>query len=142
MMNINVLSQMRVLSSSEETLEDWQDSPTNTTLRPKSHTLPKSQSLHEQLWEGIQKKSQDLLRGTGTLLNRSFSRDDPATQAQVGHVLTQAGQTLHFLHGIGFFKIGFTGFIHEIYFKWFNSKPLLSFSNEIIKRFILTLFYC
>ncbi|XP_041359192.1 dedicator of cytokinesis protein 7-like isoform X2 [Gigantopelta aegis] len=92
MMNLNLLSHLRLLSSSEETLEDWQDSPTNTTLRPKSHTLPKSQSLHEQLWEGIQKKSHDLLRGTGTLLNRSFSRDDPATQVQGKKLMAQYSQ--------------------------------------------------
>jgi hypothetical protein len=74
------------LSWSEETLEDWCAAGEGAGLlaggRPKSHTLPKSPSLHEQLWEGIQRKSQDLLRGTGMhLLNRSQSKED-ALQVQ------------------------------------------------------------
>ncbi|GFN96684.1 dedicator of cytokinesis protein 7-like [Plakobranchus ocellatus] len=51
--------------------------------RPKSHTLPKSQSLHEQLWEGIQRKSVDLLRGGSNLLTRTNSKEDsPAQQGR------------------------------------------------------------
>ncbi|XP_048256489.1 dedicator of cytokinesis protein 7-like isoform X1 [Haliotis rufescens] len=99
--NFDLLTQLRLLrpnlSSSEETLEDWGsgsnggDSPPHSQ-RPKSHTLPKSQSLHEQLWEGIQRKSQDFIRGTGTLLNRSFSRDDPTGQVQGKKMLAQYSQ--------------------------------------------------
>ena len=73
------MEQLSRLSWSEETLEDWCEGEGpggNGGGRPKGHTLPKSQSLHEQLWEGIQRKSQDLLRGTGTLLNRSLSKED------------------------------------------------------------------
>ncbi|XP_076463063.1 dedicator of cytokinesis protein 7-like isoform X1 [Babylonia areolata] len=74
------LERLSQLSWSEETLEDWCEGAGGSGGggggRPKSHTLPKSQSLHEQLWEGITRKSQDLLRGTGTLLNRSLSKED------------------------------------------------------------------
>ena len=79
---------------SDETLEDWtlgqcagdrtadRGSPSPTSLlgggraqeRPKSHTLPKSQSLHEQLWEGIQRKGVDLLRSNK--LTRTNSKED------------------------------------------------------------------
>ena len=51
--------------------------------RPKSHTLPKSQSLHEQLWEGIQRKSVDFLRGGSNLLTRTNSKDDSPAAQQV-----------------------------------------------------------
>ncbi|XP_055884538.1 dedicator of cytokinesis protein 7-like isoform X6 [Biomphalaria glabrata] len=80
---------------SDETLEEWNDragdrgSPSPTlgliggTSRPKSHTLPKSQSLHEQLWEGIQRKSVDFLRGGSNLLTRTNSKEDsPAQQGK------------------------------------------------------------
>ncbi|XP_005089591.1 dedicator of cytokinesis protein 7 isoform X1 [Aplysia californica] len=103
---------------SDETLEDWtlnhhhgngggggdrmadRGSPSPTLLgngssgsgaRPKSHTLPKSQSLHEQLWEGIQRKSVDLLRGGSNLLTRTNSKEDsPATQGK--KMVTQCSQ--------------------------------------------------
>ncbi|XP_070194616.1 dedicator of cytokinesis protein 7-like isoform X3 [Littorina saxatilis] len=68
------LEQLSRYSWSEETLEDWCEGAGPGVGRPKSHSLAKSQSLHEQLWEGIQRKSQDLLRGTG--LNRSVSKED------------------------------------------------------------------
>ena len=65
------------LSLSTETLSDWQESPVSTGSRPKSASLPKS---YEQIWEGIQRKSQDFLRGPGALLNRSFNKEDMYTQ--------------------------------------------------------------
>ncbi|KAK3089282.1 hypothetical protein FSP39_002319 [Pinctada imbricata] len=66
-----------LLACSTSTLEDWSDSTVGS--RPKSASLPKS---YEQLWEGIQRKSQDFLRGPGSLLNRSFSKDDSLSQGK------------------------------------------------------------
>lgn len=84
---------------SDETTEDWNErdrgSPSPTFglsvsgARPKSHTLPKSQSLHEQLWEGIQRKSVDFLRGGSNLLTRTNSKEDTPGQ-QVGEIACQA----------------------------------------------------
>ena len=69
----------RLLSSSEETLEDWCGDEDGMCAQTKSQALPKSPSIHEQLWVGIQRKSHDLLvRGTNTLLNRSLNKDDAA----------------------------------------------------------------
>lgn len=63
------------LSGSTDTLEDWNEGAESS--RPKSASLPKS---YEQIWEGIQRKSVDFLRGSGSLLNRSLSRDDTISQ--------------------------------------------------------------
>lgn len=62
-------------TGSTDTLEEWNDGTESS--RPKSASLPKS---YEQLWEGIQRKSVDFLRGSGSLLNRSLSKDDSITQ--------------------------------------------------------------
>lgn len=59
-MNLEFVS---LLSSSEETLEDWPDCATPVEVRRKSASLGKTHSIHEQLWGGIQKKSQDFFRG-------------------------------------------------------------------------------
>lgn len=66
------------LSDSQETLEDWKESPTSTLSRLKSASLPKSLSKSD-LWEGIQRKSQDFLKGTG-MLTRTNSKDDSTNQ--------------------------------------------------------------
>ncbi|BFY99508.1 hypothetical protein BsWGS_02548 [Bradybaena similaris] len=86
---------------SDETTEDWNErdrgSPSPTFglsvsgARPKSHTLPKSQSLHEQLWEGIQRKSVDFLRGGSNLLTRTNSKEDTPGQ-QGKRAATQCSQ--------------------------------------------------
>ncbi|KAL3867584.1 hypothetical protein ACJMK2_040468 [Sinanodonta woodiana] len=67
-------------SASEETLEDWAESPSNTMTRQKSASLPKSLSRSD-LWEGIQRKSQDFLKGT-VMLYRSNSKDDSNGQGK------------------------------------------------------------
>lgn len=66
------------LTASTETLEDWEDSPTSKMTRLKSASLPKSLSKSD-LWEGLQRKSQDFLKGTGMLM-RSNSKDDSPNQ--------------------------------------------------------------
>jgi len=72
------LAIMSRLTDSQETLEDWKESPTSTLSRLKSASLPKSLSKSD-LWEGIQRKSQDFLKGTGMLI-RSNSKDDTSNQ--------------------------------------------------------------
>lgn len=66
------------LTDSQETLEDWKESPTSTLSRLKSASLPKSLSKSD-LWEGIQRKSQGFLKGTG-MLARTNSKDDSPSQ--------------------------------------------------------------
>ena len=54
--------------------------------RLKSASLPKSLSKSD-LWEGLQRKSQDFLKGTGMLM-RSNSKDDSPNQVlQIGKCL-------------------------------------------------------
>ncbi|XP_050403789.1 dedicator of cytokinesis protein 7 [Patella vulgata] len=89
MVNFDLASQN---SSSDETLEDWQDGLTSiSTQRSKSSLLSKP-TLHEQLWEGIQRKSHDFLRGTGTLLNRSFSKEEQLMSSQGKKTMNQYSQ--------------------------------------------------
>ncbi|XP_060603802.1 dedicator of cytokinesis protein 7-like isoform X2 [Ruditapes philippinarum] len=78
--NINMTIMPPHLSDSQETLEDWKESPTSTLSRLKSASLPKSLSKSD-LWEGIQRKSQDFLKGTG-MLYRSNSKDDSPNQGK------------------------------------------------------------
>lgn len=88
------LAVMSRLTDSQETLEDWKESPTSTLSRLKSASLPKSLSKSD-LWEGIQRKSQDFLKGTGMLM-RSNSKDDTSNQQ-----VLSALQHLACLHLIG-----------------------------------------
>ena len=94
-MNLTVVSH---LAASTETLEDWKESPTNTMTRLKSASLPKSLSKSD-LWEGIQRKSQDFLKGTGMLI-RSNSKDDSPNQV--------LGITLAYFDSL-YFRFHFTG---------------------------------
>lgn len=88
------LALMSRLTDSQETLEDWKESPTSTLSRLKSASLPKSLSKSD-LWEGIQRKSQDFLKGTGMLI-RSNSKDDSPNQQVLATL-----QHLACLHLIG-----------------------------------------
>ncbi|XP_052826042.1 dedicator of cytokinesis protein 7 isoform X2 [Octopus bimaculoides] len=84
LMNCDMLSQF---SGSEETLEDWQDSPTPRGSTYKGNGMIKSQSFHEQIWEGIQRKSQDLFRGTGTFLGRGVGKEESYGQITLDNIL-------------------------------------------------------
>ena len=70
------ISYMSHLTDSQETLEDWKESPTSTLSRLKSSSLPKSLSKSD-LWEGLQKKSQDFLKGTGMLIRSNSKEESP-----------------------------------------------------------------
>ncbi|XP_059178065.1 dedicator of cytokinesis protein 7-like isoform X2 [Physella acuta] len=94
------LEKLRRRTWSDETLEEWgggdrgSPSPTLGLPRHKSQTLPKSQSLHEQLWEGIQRKSVDFLRGGSHLLTRTNSKEDSPAQQGKRMVAQCSQQTL------------------------------------------------
>ncbi|XP_064604400.1 dedicator of cytokinesis protein 7-like isoform X2 [Liolophura sinensis] len=85
--------------SSEETLEEWPEvngSPGTPSLyvpRLKG-AMSKSPSIHEQIWEGIQRKSHDFFRGTGTLLLNRGPKDEGSAHHvwQGKKVLTQCSQ--------------------------------------------------
>ncbi|XP_052775389.1 dedicator of cytokinesis protein 7-like isoform X2 [Mya arenaria] len=72
------LALMSRMTESQETLEDWKESPTSTLSRLKSASLPKSLSKSD-LWEGFQRKSQDFLKGSG-MLSRTNSKDESSNQ--------------------------------------------------------------